>query len=255
MLVEGGKLEANLARAEDCIRRAHRAGAAAIVLPECLDTGWLHGSLVRLAQPVPGPTSAALCRMARDHAIIVAAGITERQDGRFHNTALLIDEQGRILRQHRKINELGFAQKTYAVGSSLEVVDTSIGRVGLAICADLSPGAGAIGPALALMRAQIILSPTAWAVPPDHDNAKDPYGGMWRESYVAIAARFGIPTVAVSNVGPVEDGEWKGWTCIGCSMAIGRGGERLADLPYGIAAEELRIVEVEVPPPRVAHNW
>jgi len=55
VLVEGGRIEANLARAELMITRAADEGCAAVVLPECLDVGWTSPSARELAQPIPGP--------------------------------------------------------------------------------------------------------------------------------------------------------------------------------------------------------
>ncbi len=94
-----------------------------------------------------------------------------------------------------------------------------------------------------------MLSPAAWAVPPDHDNRREAYGAMWRESYRAIATSFGIASIGVSNVGMVEGGHWDGWRCIGCSLAVGADGADLVQAPYGAGAEALITVDVELPQP------
>src|SRR5688572_27331809 len=49
-----------------------------------------------LAEPVPGPTFDALAERARRHGTNVVAGLGERRDGRWFNTAVLIDRQGRL---------------------------------------------------------------------------------------------------------------------------------------------------------------
>jgi hypothetical protein len=51
--------------------------------------------------------------------------------------------------------------------------------------------------------------------------------------------------IGVSNTGPLTDGPWKGRKCIGCSLAVGPGGEVLMRGPYGDDAEALLTVEVE----------
>jgi predicted amidohydrolase len=255
MLVEGGRLEANLERAEGCVLTAHLGGAHAVVLPECLDLGWMHDSARTRAEPIPGATVDALCRWARRHRIVVVAGITERAGGELYNAAVVIDADGRIARKHRKLNELDVGQSLYRLGCDLAVAETSIGRIGLAICADLSPGANDIGRALALMRAQVILSPAAWFVPPDHDAKTNPYGAMWRQSYGDISRRFGVPVVGVSNVGTLDCGPWAGWKGIGSSIAYDHAGECAAELPYGVTAEALRIVELTPAPARPPHHW
>jgi predicted amidohydrolase len=253
MLVEGGRLDANLARARERIAQAAESGADVVVLPECCDLGWLDESGRELARPIPGATVEAFAAAARQHRIVVVAGLTERAGDQLHNAAVVIDRDGRVLRHHRKINELDFARAVYAVGDSLAVVDSSIGRIGLAICADLSLFTPGIGAALGTMRAQIILSPTAWAVPPYHDNGVEPYGGGWRTSYTEIARTFGIAVIGVSNVGLVRHGPWAGWRCIGCSLAIGPGGQALAQGRYGADADELLCVETTLPKVQVAH--
>ncbi len=62
--------------------------------------------------------------------------------------------------------------------------------------------------------------------------------------------------VGVSNVGPVTYGAWSGWRCIGCSLAMGPGGEVLARGPYGVDAEALLAVDVPLRPrPARGTEW
>ena len=83
---------------------------------------------------------------------------------------------------------------------------------------------------LGQMGATLILSPCAWAVPPDFNQ---PYGQLWRDSYMPPAREFGMVIAGCSNVGPVTSGEWNGWQCIGNSLVMGRDGEPLAQATYG----------------------
>ena len=74
MEVEGGKLEANLARAVDRIREAANGGAQIALLPEVMDLGWTHPSARQLAYEIPdGKTCQVLCKAARDNSIYVCA--------------------------------------------------------------------------------------------------------------------------------------------------------------------------------------
>ena len=244
MLVEPGQREANLARAGDVVRQAALAGCDVVVLPECLDLGWTHESARTRATAVPGPVTDVFADLAASNGVMLAAGLVEAAGQRLYNSAVLVSAQGEVLLHHRKINELDFALRLYSVGSTLGVAETPVGVVGLTICADNSPSSPALGHALGHMGAQLIVSPSAWAVPPDHDNGTDPYGGMWEESYGAIARAHGMPVIGVSNVGPVVGGEWDGWRCIGCSLAVGPDGEVLAKGTYGEGAEELLVVTV-----------
>ena len=95
------------------------------------------------------------------------------------------------------------------------------------------------------MGAQVILSPSAWAVPPDHDNERDPYGDDWLPSDTELATLYDTTVIGVSNVGVMTGGPWQGRPCIGSSLAVGPGGEVLARGSYGVDAEELVVLEVE----------
>lgn len=248
MLVVGGRPEENLERARGFIQRAARMSAEIIVLPECLDLGWTHPSARELAQPVPGPHVRVLADAAAQAGIHVAAGVVERDGAMLYNTAVLISPSGEIILKHRKINELSIAFDLYDTGTSLGAVDTPLGRVGLNICADNFSCSLALGHVLGRMCTQILVSPSAWAVPAGHDNAADPYGPFWIQPYSELARLYDMPVVGVSNVGPIEAGVWAGMKCIGASIAVGAGGELITQLPYGEEAEALEVIDVTVLP-------
>lgn len=243
-LVIPGEPEENLRRAEAMIAQAAAQNCKVVVLPECLDLGWLDSSMDTLAQPIPGKYSSRLADAARDNGIYVAAGLTERAGDRFYNSAVLIDDQGEILLKHRKINELRFGapHDRYSIGDRLMVTETPFGCVGLLICADAFESA--ISETLARMGAQLILSPCAWAVPPDFNQQEKKYGQEWLNAYSPLAKSFDITMIGVSYVGEVTSGPWADWHCIGNSLAMGAGAKVLAWGAHGIAAEELITVSV-----------
>jgi len=249
MLVSGGEPARNLDRAVGMIADAARTGCEAIVLPECLDLGWTHPLARELAEPIPGPHSEKLCAAAGKNSIYVTAGLTERAGDRVYNSAILISDAGDIILKHRKINILKVAQDLYSTGDSLGVVDTPIGKLGVSICADNFHDSLALSHSMARMGMQVLLSPCAWAVKPDFDHEKTPYGATWTKPYTELARLYDVTVVGVSNVGPISDGVWKGRKCIGCSLAIGPGGVVIAKAPYGVDAEVLLPIEV-APIPR-----
>jgi len=248
MLVEGGMIQENLRRAEEMVSKASEKNCEVIVLPECLDVGWAHPSAREYAREIPGETSNRLCRAAKRNSIMVVAGLTEREGSCIYNSALLIDQLGRILLKHRKINLLDIEQDLYCVGNTLSVAQTEIGIIGVNICADNFQNSLAIGHVQARMGAHFIFSPSAWAVDPDHDDAKHPYGEEWRRSYSELSRIYGIIMVGVSNVGLIDAGPWKGRKVIGCSLAVGPDGEVLARGPYGHHAESLITLTVQARP-------
>jgi len=248
MFVQGGDPEGNLRRAASFVQRAAREGCGVVVLPECLDWGWMHpGVLQREVASLE-----TLRQAAADSSLHVVAGFVERANGRLYNAAALISPLGEVLLRHRKLNELELAKDIYSLGDGLAVAQTGLGRVGILICADLFPTAVVYAEALAALGAQLILSPCAWAVEPDHNNDAEPYGDLWMRAYGEVTRKYPLSIVGVSNIGPIEAGPWSGHRCIGCSLAMGPGGRVLAQGRYG--AEELLVVDIPLHPPRRSYS-
>lgn len=247
MEVKGNQVEPNLCNAEKWLREAAAGGADLAILPECMDIGWTHpGSKVN-ASPIPGGlVYDRMSSLARELGMYICSGITEKENGKVYNAAVLIDNHGRLLLKHRKINELDIGKPYYAMGDRLNVVDTSLGRLGLMICADAIVEDNSITTALARMGPDIILSPCAWAVPPGFKNDIEPYGDLWREAYMPVAEHFATYIIGVSNVGHMSDGPWAGWDCIGASLAIDRQGREIVQLPFGREAEKLEYIDCQL---------
>lgn len=245
MKVEFHEADKNLSHAETLVKEAVTQGAQICVLPECMDLGWGTPKAAELAAPIPGKTSDALCKIAKENHVYLISGITERDGNDIYNTALLISDEGVILGKHRKINVLTGVEDVYSIGNMLSVIPTPLGKIGIDICADNSMQSLSIGHTLARMGAQIILSPCAWAVPADRD-PKKPYGMEWIMPYSHLSQIFGIPTIGVSNVGLVKDGSWAGWKAIGNSIAYDCHGNLLTMLPYGENAECVQVLDVEL---------
>lgn len=254
MLVEAGRERANVDRAEEMIAQAAAAGCQFVVLPEVMDVGWDEAASCAGALPIPGPRTDAMAAMSRRHGLYVVSGLTERAGDKIHNAAVMIGPDGRLLHHHRKINIVSDVEGWYSIGDRLGVVHTPLGCVGMLICADSFMRAN--NHALARMGAQVILSPSAWAVPPDHDNARTPYGQEWMAAYGDITELYDLSIVGVSNVGQVTSGAWKGWKCIGCSLAMGPGRQVVAKGPYGHDAAQLIVVDVPIyEPPVQGTDW
>ncbi len=244
MNVVGGQLHENLTRAESLVKEAASKGAEVAVLPECMDLGWTHPSSKIKATTIPdGEVFTRLSKIAKKFNIFICSGMTEREGDKVYNAAVLIDNHGKLLLRHRKINELDIGKPYYATGDRINVVDTSLGRIGLMICADASVEDRSIITSLARMEPKIILSPSSWAVPPGYDNIKEPYGDLWRNAYHPVSKNFGVYIISVSNVGLMNDGPWKGWDCIGASLAFDNKGNEMLQCPYGVDAENITYVD------------
>lgn len=221
LLVEGGEPARNLARATALMAQAAAQKCDLVLLPETLDFAWTHPSALYEAQPIPGPFSDVLCQAAAQHGIYVCAGLTERAaDGRNFNAALLIDPQGNILLKYHKINLLSVELPFYAVGQTLNVVDTPLGKIGVNICADNYLDGLAIGHTLARMGAEFILAPASWTVDYSLTEEHDPYQEKWVKPFSILAQLYNVVVVSTTSVGYIVGGPYEGKKSVGCSLAV-----------------------------------
>ncbi|MCP4313392.1 MAG: carbon-nitrogen hydrolase family protein [Bacteroidetes bacterium] len=245
MKVVGGDRTANLAHAGEMIAEAVAQEADLVLLPEAMDLGWTHPSALTAAEPVPeGKTFSFLADMARENRVYICSGLIEKEGDKVYNSAVIIDRQGELLLLHRKINELDIGHPYYELGERLNVCETEFGTLGLLICADANSDGHVLTRSLAYMGADVILSPSSWAVVADHNNQEKPYGGTWLNAYKPVANDFRVWIAGCSNVGWMTGGPWKGWKGIGCSMVIGPGGKEFLRAPYGVDADTTLYVEI-----------
>ncbi|MDD2381622.1 MAG: carbon-nitrogen hydrolase family protein [Mariniphaga sp.] len=240
MLVEGGNPEANLDRAVARIEITAGNGADLVLLPEALDLGWTHSSARVKAGSIPGgSTFKKLANAAKKNRVYVCAGIIEKDGEKIFNSAVIISPKGELLLKHRKINELDIAHDIYSQGDRINVCETEFGTFGLLICADARAKDFMLARSMGYLGADLILLPSSWAVQPDYDNNKTPYGGGWLEAFNAVCREFHLSIAAVSNVGLITDGPWKDWLCIGNSIYMGSGAKATQIMPYGADADTI----------------
>ena len=251
MQVVGGEPKQNIAKAVSMIAHAAKNGASVVLLPEAMTLGWTDPSALSLAEPIPsGQSCLALIEAAVANNVYVCSGLVEQAGEKIYNSAVLISPDGQVILHYRKINELEIAHPYYAQGDRLGVVKTPLGTFGLMICADAFADGQVISRTLGMMGAEVILSPSSWAVPADHDHSKTPYGGLWLENYCPVAKDFGLWIAGVSNVGWLKAGPWAGQQCIGCSMLINPNGKAVLNGDYGVQAEQIMYYDLEPKMPR-----
>ncbi len=247
MQVDAGQPEQNLRRATQRIRSAAQAGASLALLPEAMDLGWTDPAAKTKAEHIPaGRVCQTLMQAAKENQIYVCAGVIEKDGAATYNSAIIINPAGEVILKHRKLNELDIAHDLYAQGSGLNVVPTPLGTFGLYICADATAAGNNLSHALGYMGADVILSPCAWAVPPDFDQQKTPYGETWRRPYADVSKRFDLYVVGVSNVGKINAGPWQDWDCIGNSLAYAPGGKEIIQAPFGVRADTIIYVDISL---------
>ena len=111
-----------------------------IVLPETF-TGLGSGgdTFFASAESIPGPTTDALSRKAREHDTHIVFGILERRDGALFNAAVLLGRDGSILGIYHKMHPtVGEIDAGVIPGTEAPVWSTDIGAIGCAVCFDLN---------------------------------------------------------------------------------------------------------------------
>lgn len=99
-------------------------------------SGREHAKLYELAPSVPGPAITAVQAAARQHGMVVALGINERDHGSLFNTQLVVDADGSLALKRRKITPTFHERMIWGQGdgAGLKVVETRAGRVGALAC-------------------------------------------------------------------------------------------------------------------------
>ncbi len=147
--------DATVQKACALIAEASRAGARLIAFPESFVPGfpvWAgvqapiknHEFFKRIAAnsiEVPGPEVATICAAAREHAITVSIGVSERSAvslGCLWNSNLLIGADGTLHNHHRKLVPTFYEKLVWANGDGdgLRVTATDIGKIGMLICGE-----------------------------------------------------------------------------------------------------------------------
>ncbi|MCB0508330.1 MAG: carbon-nitrogen hydrolase family protein [Chitinophagales bacterium] len=245
LLVEGGEPERNLNRAKILIEKAAEQQADIVLLPETLDLAWTHPAAFEEAEPIPGNRSDFFCDLAKKHQLHLCLGLTELEQNKRYNTAILIDDKGKILHKHRKINLLEVEFPFYEPGTSLHVIDTKFGKIGMNICADNYIDAIHLAKSLAHMNAQIILSPSSWTVDHSVTEEMDPYHDKWIKPLTSIAKQYEIPFISTTSVGYIVGGPYEGKKMIGCSLAVDKYGNYTQG-EFNEFAGDLKVVNIEL---------
>ncbi len=134
------------------------AGVDVILFPEGMTLVGTKLSYAAAAEPVPGPTTAALAALARSRRAWVAGGLYEREGKAVYNTAVLLDRGGRLAGRYRKVYlPREEVEGGLAPGSAYPAFTTDFGTVGLMICWDVQYPEAAR--ALALAGAELLLVP------------------------------------------------------------------------------------------------
>jgi N-carbamoylputrescine amidase len=200
----------NLEKAIVKIREAASAGAQIVCLQELFRSQYFcreeRADLFDLAESIPGESTEALGRIAKEHGIAIVASLFEkRATGLYHNTAALLNPSGELQGIYRKMHipdDPLYFEKFYFTPGDLgfKVFETPFANIGILVCWDQWYPEGARLTALA--GADILFYPTAigW-----HPAEKAEFGAQqldaWQTIQRAHAIANGIWVAAVNRVG------------------------------------------------------
>jgi predicted amidohydrolase len=132
--------EATIAKATKAVSRCREADL--VILPEIWNVGFMSfEQYISEAEEKDGPTMTALTQAAQEAGVYVHSGSFVEKDGdAFYNASYLISPQGEILGNYRKIHLFGYNSLETQIltpGDAVSVVDTPLGKFGMATCYDL----------------------------------------------------------------------------------------------------------------------
>jgi N-carbamoylputrescine amidase len=202
--------DANIKKAVAKISEAAAAGAQLVCLPELFRSLYFaqreDPALFDLAELVPGPSTEALGKVAKQAGVVVIAPVFERRAaGLYHNSAAVIDADGRVVGIYRKMHipdDPAYYEKFYFTPGDLgfRAFDTRVGRIGTLVCWDQWYPEGAR--LTALQGANVLFYPTAigW-----HPKEKATHGAQqldaWRTIQRSHAIANGCYVAAVNRIG------------------------------------------------------
>ncbi|KHM46577.1 MULTISPECIES: carbon-nitrogen hydrolase [Pseudoalteromonas] len=244
----------NMAKSISAIREAAQKGAKLVVLQE------LHRSLYfcqtenvdvfDLAETIPGPSSNALGELAKELSIVIVASLFEkRATGLYHNTAVVLEQDGSIAGKYRKMHipdDPGFYEKFYFTPGDIgfEPIQTSVGKLGVLVCWDQwFPEAARL---MAMAGAEVLIYPTAIGWDPNDDIAEQTrQKDAWVISQRAHAVANGVPVISCNRVGHESDpsAQSDGISFWGNSFIAGPQGELLAEANN--TDEQILVVEID----------
>lgn len=224
----------NIARIVEHIEHLAQDGVRLAVFPECAVTGYCVSSKEEAERiGVRVQDLDAVRGAARQHQMVVIVGFAEKG---LYNTAVLFDSDAEpLIYRKTHLPELGY-DKFANTGDSLDVFETSVGRIGILICFDVRHPEAARS--LGLKGADIIALPTNW--PTGADISAD-------NLCIARAVENKVFVITANRVGSEN-----GYAFIGKSKIISPSGQVLDGAPG--AEETVLVAELDLSVARNKRN-
>ena len=190
-----GDLDANLRTVRDFAALAKEAGAAVVVFPEMVDTGYAMPVIQAVASAWGEGAVPELQKVAKGLDITIVCGVSEREGSAIYNSQVVIDGSGKMLMKYRKTHLFAMAgideQKCFSAGSDLASFAIGNLRFGLSICYDLR--FPEVYRSMAVNHeANVLLNSSAWPFPRvEHFRTLAVARAIENQSYMIAANRVG----------------------------------------------------------------
>jgi N-carbamoylputrescine amidase len=244
---------ANLEKTLTFAERAAKQGAQIICTQELFRSQYFcqnedHENF-KLAESIPGPSTAAFQKLAKKHSVVVVASLFEkRASGVYHNTAAIIDANGSLLGIYRKMHipdDPLFYEKFYFTPGDLgfRAWSTRYGKIGVLICWDQWYPEGAR--LTAMQGAEILFYPTAigW-----HPKEKKEHGhnqhGAWELIQRSHAVANGCYVAVTNRIGLEKPIGGDGLEFWGQSFVAGTSGQILSKA--SVNREEILVTPIDL---------
>jgi N-carbamoylputrescine amidase len=255
---------ANIEKLKGSIIKCAKQGAKLVVLQE------LHNGLYFCqtedtsafdqAESIPGTSTEIFGALARELEVVIVLSLFEkRAAGLYHNTAVVVDQDGSIAGKYRKMHipdDPAYYEKFYFTPGDLgfEPIQTSVGKLGILVCWDQwYPEAARL---MAMKGAELLIYPTAigWESS-DTADEKNRQLHAWKTVQCGHAIANGLPVIAVNRVGfePDPSGLTQGVAFWGNSFIAGPQGELLAELSTN--QEEIHVVDIDMERTENVRRW
>ena len=208
------------------------------------------------AESIPGPSTERLGAMARKYNCVIVGSLFEkRANGLYHNTAVVLEQDGSLAGTFRKMHipdDPGFYEKFYFTPGDADgarqgftPIETSVGKLGVLVCWDQwYPEAARL---MALSGADLLIYPTAigWD-PADEQDEKNRQLDAWVTVQRGHAIANNLPVLSCNRTGfeAAPDDSGNGIEFWGNSFVCGPQGEFLARAEA--SGEKLLIAEIDM---------
>lgn len=206
MNVKLGDPAANWQTVQTMTAEAKRRGSDLVIFPELWSTGYDLENAASYATPTDAGLFAQVAALAKQHQIgILGSCLSLLGEGRFGNTAVYFDSNGRSLGEYSKLHLFRLMQEEQflTAGAAPTLVEAEWGKAGLTICYDLR------FPELfrryALAGAQVAFVPAEWP---------HPRLAHWQTLLRARAIENQMFVVACNRVGSSKGTDFFGHSCI-----------------------------------------